>query len=451
VLSVSAMTRLGLILLAALLLAGCPSKKQEPVAPTGPRLVHEQALLPIAFVPLKATLTEDAVRTAFVEFAAQPGCSASVSTAKRADYPGLGNVSLEFSLTPLDAPTRAAVQRAEDVVSVVLTWPSTEPRHLREAYEHIIGLAVAQGAVVFDRHAVSAYAVEDYRALRLTEGWEGTTPVGPNHFMVHIVPQENGLLMLDTGGLNRFGLNDLTLLDVNRASMNASGDLVNAVAQRLIEGARPDTRGWLRVRLEDLQEPGLKKSLGESAFDNAHREVVVAFGPPDVAHGARPEAIEISFPELTCANRGECQDAAYKQLFGFEDSVSNVAHDARVLEAKARALVDLMKYRAKAKKGLPPNEILFVKSRFPFDGGTEWMWVEVVTWTGDIIKGRLENEPESVALRAGATVEVKLEDVMDYEYRFKDRTFYGNETGRVLHPDAFEAVDGGRWRSRTKP
>jgi hypothetical protein len=66
--------------------------------------------------------------------------------------------------------------------------------------------------------------------------------------MVHLVPQENGLLMFDTGGLNRFGLNDLTLLDVNRASVNAAGNLVNAVAQRLIEGDRPDSRGWLRVR-----------------------------------------------------------------------------------------------------------------------------------------------------------------------------------------------------------
>jgi len=113
-------------------------------------------------------------------------------------------------------------------------------------------------------------------------------------------------------------------------------------------------------------------------------------------------------------------------------------------------MADVMKYRAKVKKGLPSNEVLLVKSRFPYRGGTEWMWVDVATWTGDTITGRLENEPEFVSLRAGATVELKLEDVMDYEYRLKDRTFYGNETGRVLHPEVFEAVDGGRWRSRAK-
>jgi hypothetical protein len=79
-----------------------------------------------------------------------------ISTEKRVDYAGLGDLSLESSLRSLHAPTRAAVQAAQDVVSVELEWPATEPHHLREAYEGIISLAVAEEAVIFDRNALSA-------------------------------------------------------------------------------------------------------------------------------------------------------------------------------------------------------------------------------------------------------------------------------------------------------
>lgn len=80
-----------------------------------------------------------------------------------------------------------------------------------------------------------------------------------------------------------------------------------------------------------------------------------------------------------------------------------------------------------------------MRARFPCEGGTEWMWVEVLTWNGAVLDGRLESDPE----RAGASVRVKLEDVMDYEDKLEDGTFFGDETGRVLHPEAFESAGAG--------
>lgn len=49
-------------------------------------------------------------------------------------------------------------------------------------------------------------------------------------------------------------------------------------------------------------------------------------------------------------------------------------------------------------------------------------------------------------MKAGQTVNVGLDDVMDYIHQFPDGTFVGNETGRVLWPRDFEAADGGRYR-----
>jgi hypothetical protein len=43
-------------------------------------------------------------------------------------------------------------------------------------------------------------------------------------------------------------------------------------------------------------------------------------------------------------------------------------------------------------------------------------------------------------------VKLSLDDVMDYIYEFPDRTFLGNETGRVTAPEEYQATDGGRWR-----
>lgn len=415
-------------------------------APPMQPLVHDEASLPFALVPLKAPVPGAEVKKAFTAFTKQPGCAVELRAVKRADYPGLADESLQYTANQLDAASLAALEKAGDVVSVEPRWPAKDAKRLREVYDVMLSLAKKYDAVVFDRNAASAYTADAYRARKVDAGWAGAVPIGPKHFMVHLVLQDDGTVMLDTGGLERFGLNDLTLLGVGRSSISPAGSLVNAVAQRLIEGARPDLKGRLLVKLDDLKEPGLKKSLAASCYPNAKRALVVAFGPPDVAAGARPEAIELSFPELKCANRGECLGAALTTLFGSHDQASVVQHDEAVNAARARALKDLAKYEAKLKKGLPHDEVLLVKAGFPFEGGTEWMWVEVLRWNGAVLEGRLESDPERVALRAGASVRVKLEDVMDYEYKLKDGTFLGNETGRVLHPEAFESAGGGRWR-----
>ncbi len=61
------------------------------------------------------------------------------------------------------------------------------------------------------------------------------------------------------------------------------------------------------------------------------------------------------------------------------------------------------------------------------------MWVEVVSWQADKIKGILRNEPENVpTLRAGQTVEVSEQQVFDYIRHRADGTSEGTETGKVI-------------------
>ena len=102
--------------------------------------------------------------------------------------------------------------------------------------------------------------------------------------------------------------------------------------------------------------------------------------------------------------------------------------------ASRQAQAKLPALRAAFNKGLAPGEFIQVKA--PFDtpeGGHEWMWVEVISWDGDKIKGLLKNEPFSIpTLHGGQTVEVSQAKVFDFIHRLADGTEEGNETGRLI-------------------
>jgi uncharacterized protein YegJ (DUF2314 family) len=87
--------------------------------------------------------------------------------------------------------------------------------------------------------------------------------------------------------------------------------------------------------------------------------------------------------------------------------------------------------RAAFNSGLAPGESLLVKAPFATpDGAGEWMWVEVVAWKGDAIRGSLRNDPaHNSDLQAGQEVEVSEKEVFDYLRRFPDGKEEGNSTG----------------------
>ena len=89
-----------------------------------------------------------------------------------------------------------------------------------------------------------------------------------------------------------------------------------------------------------------------------------------------------------------------------------VKHDEELLEASRRARANLPALREAFNAGLAPGEFIQVKVPFKTpDGGKEWMWVEVTSWSGDKIRGLLRNEPFHIPnLHGGQTVDVSEED-----------------------------------------
>src|SRR6266566_4472469 len=84
--------------------------------------------------------------------------------------------------------------------------------------------------------------------------------------------------------------------------------------------------------------------------------------------------------------------------------------------------------------GLRPGEFIQVKVPFKTpDGGNEWMWVEITSWKGNLIRGILENDPFNVPeLHAGQIVEVWQGDVFDYLRQYPDKRREGNTTGEII-------------------
>jgi hypothetical protein len=103
--------------------------------------------------------------------------------------------------------------------------------------------------------------------------------------------------------------------------------------------------------------------------------------------------------------------------------------------AKLPILVLMNPRRARFLKGLAPNERLMIKGPIATTRGTnEWMWIEVRKWPeGGPVQGLLMNDPADVpALKVGAPVSVKQDDVFDYIWYDGEKIIDCGETVRIL-------------------
>jgi len=236
-------------------------------------------------------------------------------------------------------------------------------------------------------------------------------------------------------GMVKFGLPDVVVEDFSWSANRHIGHLINFFTQAMAEGARIEKDGEYDLDLksldnEDVREPQIK-SLMAHATARAQltlREGVHEDGDP------RNRLIALSFERYPGADKHARQDAMVAALFGWQDAIKKVKHNAELEAASKRAREQLPALRTAFLEGFPPGEYLQLKA--PFDvpgGGHEYMWVEVTTWDGEKIKGLLKNEPFNIPkLHGGQIVEIQQGTVFDYIRRLADGTQTGNETGKIL-------------------
>lgn len=237
-----------------------------------------------------------------------------------------------------------------------------------------------------------------------------------------------------TVGMRKFALPDVVINEgvVSYIGMNKVIDLV---CQRFIEGAFPSVPGRLRIAIDDVLHPEVRRALASARGPGAkgRAELSLAIGKRDKGD---PEnsLVEIVFPGAE-ETRHERQGELLRQLFGDLDHIDNMVHDEELSEASARAKQTVLQYKPRYAETPPKSgERLAVKVPFEMSSGRhEYMWVEVLRWQGSTIHGLLASQPRYVPnLKARARVAVQEEAIFDYILKKADGSTEGNQTGPII-------------------
>lgn len=342
--------------------------------------------------------------------------------------------SLHYFGRGLSTEQAEALQKSEEVLVLDFRYrPSEGFTVLREAQELALVLARETGGLLWDEESREVFTPEAWKERRL-DPWTGPLPHVPSQYVIHLYRSDE-LLRAISLGLGRFGLPDLVVESFPASSSDSVEALINLTAQTLVEKGRLDSPGHLRVSVPGLKNERLAKSLVAS-----YQEKATGIADLTLVLGTKEEGdpdnrlLEIEFPATGDTSRLEAQNALLASLFGATDHLTRVKHDDELLEASRKAKAEFPRLAALTRKGYAPGERLLLKAPFTTDdGGNEWMWVEVVTWKGDVVDGILQNDPYEVSdLKAGARVTFRASDAFDYIHYHPDGREEGNGTGKIL-------------------
>ncbi len=350
------------------------------------------------------------------------------------DYPPPGPDAFQYFSVDLKMDQGYAIAQSERVL--VLRFEAAPAKLLRanlDANLLTLRLAELTEGLPWDGECRLLYSRAAWRRQRI-DTWQGEVPDVRGHVNMHAYRNPD-LVRIITLGMRKFGLPDLVISQTPAGNSRAAGNTINACAQRMLEGQRPED-SIFRLVLEEIQHAGLKKDLLGDPAQGATGRVDLRL------RKARPEKgdpqnrlLALDFPEAPGRSALEKQAAALGALYGTQSFiVGRKAGDEALKAASEKARRDFFEKAPRFRRGLEPNERLVVKVPFVIEGQTEFMWVEVTGWQATSLVGVLMNDSRfDEKLRVGRRLEVELKDVYDYIHYKPDGTEDGNETGKVLN------------------
>jgi uncharacterized protein YegJ (DUF2314 family) len=307
---------------------------------------------------------------------------------------------------------------------------------LRAAESIALDLASATSGFVWDDITRELYTPDKWKSARI-DGWQGDLPDVRHHIIIHYYEADGHRHRAITLGMVKFGLPDLVVSDVPISESSAMTVVIDALAQRLVEGSTVEPGGEVLVDLREVRHDGVREALVGTSKGGRMRGRV-GLRPANGEQGDPDNRlVELRFPSYPGATESERQAAAVVGIVGSEaEKMSRAeAHDAELDAVQARVQARLPAVADAFRKGLPLGEHIGVKAPFQTDtGGTEWMWIEVDAWDGAVVSGTLANEPESVSsLKLGAHVQVRQSEIADYLWRDGNgNRKEGGESGDIL-------------------
>jgi uncharacterized protein YegJ (DUF2314 family) len=211
------------------------------------------------------------------------------------------------------------------------------------------------------------------------------------------------------------------------------GSILRLIAQSLVEGRSIDTEGRLSIEIAAIRHIGVKRDYTALMHARASGRANVM-----LVAGSRDEGDEhnrillVGFEDSRRGTPQEKQEEVAASLFGVDDPVIQVEHDADYLTASRRARAQLPKHREQFRRGFAFGEHIRVYAPFSTGNGREWMWIEVVEWPAGKVKGLLVSTPQASDLKPGMLVEVPEELIADYLHEYPDGKSEGYELKTVF-------------------
>ncbi|MCK4866171.1 MAG: DUF2314 domain-containing protein [Gammaproteobacteria bacterium] len=350
------------------------------------------------------------------------------------NYSAPGLDTLKYSGRGLSKKQARVLQKSKQALIVNFAYPSKDVWNgLHAATELMEILARKTNGLLWDEVTREMFSLDAWKDRRLAN-WTSGVPDISKHITIHAY-KSGEFIRAITLGMEKFGLPDVVVDNFVWSSNSSVGNVMNLFSQAMAEGAVVTKAGVFDLNIKSIKHPGVRepqlKSLLENAKAVAHlslRQGIWEEGDP----GNR--LIQLKFDRYKGRDVHAKLDAMVSSLFGSEDSIKYIKHNAALEIESEKAKSKLPALRKDFNAGLQPGELIQVKAPFPIPGGgSEWMWVEVSKWKGNAIEDLLKNEPFNIpTLHAGQIVKVNQQDVFDYIRRYPNGKEIGNKTAEII-------------------
>jgi uncharacterized protein YegJ (DUF2314 family) len=349
-------------------------------------------------------------------------------------YPAPDLKSLQYFGRGLSRQQALALQKSEQ--ALVMNFGHSKAHvwsGLKAATEIVETIARETNGLIWDDETREIFTPDEWHKRRVAE-WTGTIPNVTAHTTIHVYNSGEYVRAI-TLGMAKFGLPDVVVQNFSWSLNQNMGHLVNAFSQSMAEGGQIAAAGEYELNFRTIKDRGMRdayvKSLKRNAKAVAH--LVLMQGAPEEGD-PHNRLVEIAFDKYPGGDVHARQDAMLSSLFGWEDEIKRIQHDEELTVASKRARAKLPALRKAFTEGLAPGEYIQVKAPFATpSNGREWMWVEIIEWKGNKIRGLLKNEPFDIpSLHGGQVVQVREEDVFDYLRRYPNGKEEGNETTKII-------------------
>jgi len=351
---------------------------------------------------------------------------------------------LEDSVHGVATAQTQALQKSKEAFVLQFAHPKEKVWiALRTADLLVEDIARKAGGLVWDEETQDLFSPDAWHEIRL-KPWTTDVPDVSSQITVQSFKKDE-LARAATLGMTKLGLPDIKLDDFPRSSENQVGRLLDLFCQSLAEGAVFEKPDQFNLDIRKIKDSELREAARKSMKENSTGVAYFSLRPGVRQDGdPKNRLIQLSPDRYGGTDISSKQDRMLSCFFGWVDESTNFEDSPELLEEIRKEKAKLPALQHDFNAGLSSDEYIEVKVPFKTpDENEEWMWVEVTSWKGSLIRGTLESEPTNVpGLHGGQVIEIWQGDVVDYLRGYSDGRTEGNTTGALIEKMAKENKTG---------